>query len=430
MTQPFYRAFEERHRGSRALIKERLKVYLPFVAPLRTLFPNPSAIDLGCGRGEWLELLLEHGFQPKGVDLDEGMLEACNTLNLSAIRGEAVATLEAMADESVAVVSGFHIVEHIPFTSVKDLVVQSLRVLKPGGLLILETPNAENLTVGTHSFYSDPTHERPVPHSLLMFVTEHAGFSRSKVLRLNESIDLSERPVKNLSDVLWGASPDYSVVAQKSAPTEQMALLDDVFEKDYGLSLEYLTNTYDEESESKFGKLSAAVENLSNNESEINARLSRFQHELDALREHLNQSLMRERLQREQIEVLLNSTSWKITAPIRLFKKGASWVIRLPVRVARSLFRRVLPSAIRFVLSRAPIRQTLNQGLKRFPRLHTHLRLFAHKRRLLESSRFAARTGRADGFRPASGAEHSSFTPRAQEMLQKLRKAAKKKGKN
>lgn len=452
MSQPFYRAFEERHRGSRALIKERLTVYLPFVEPLKRLFPNPSAIDLGCGRGEWLELLLEHGFQPHGVDLDEGMLEACNTLNLSAVRGEAVATLKAMEDESVAVVSGFHIVEHIPFASANELVTQSLRVLKPGGLLILETPNAENLTVGTQSFYSDPTHEKPVPHSLLMFMAEYAGFSRSKLLRLNESSDLANRSAATMADVLWGTSPDYSIVAQKSAPVDEMALLDNAFEESYGLSLELLASTYDKVVEGRFGTLSEAIERLSKNEIEMSERISRFQNEtssrfqgetervdvefrrmeveFDEFREQLNQLSMRDRLQREQIEVLLNSTSWKITAPLRLLKKGISWTIKLPIRFARGLFRRILPPVLRFVLSRSSIRQKLNQGLKKFPRLHSHLRLFAHKRRLLEGARFGVGGGSSREVGAVDDVESSNFTPRAQEILQKLRKAASKKGKN
>ena len=57
----FYRAFEDRHRGARSLITRRLEVYLPFIAPLAQLYSPAAAIDLGCGRGEWLELLIREG---------------------------------------------------------------------------------------------------------------------------------------------------------------------------------------------------------------------------------------------------------------------------------------------------------------------------------------------------------------------------------
>ena len=74
MIDGFYRAFEDKHRGSRALIKERQRVYLPLIQPLVTLYPDAAALDLGCGRGEWLELLVETGFKAQGIDLDDGML--------------------------------------------------------------------------------------------------------------------------------------------------------------------------------------------------------------------------------------------------------------------------------------------------------------------------------------------------------------------
>ena len=84
MVAPFYRAFEDIHRGSRELILDRLAVYLPFLEPLKVLEANPAAIDLGCGRGEWLELIISAGFSALGVDLDEGMLDGCRAHGLPA----------------------------------------------------------------------------------------------------------------------------------------------------------------------------------------------------------------------------------------------------------------------------------------------------------------------------------------------------------
>ncbi|MFB8831468.1 class I SAM-dependent methyltransferase [Azotobacter sp. CWF10] len=225
MMEPFYRAFEERLRGSRELIKERQAVYLSFIEPLKALYSSCPALDLGCGRGEWLEILLENGFEARGVDLDQGMLEVCSTLNLPAEQGEALDTLKRLADESQVLISGLHIAEHMSFECLQQLVAEALRVLKPAGLLILESPNAENLVVGTNNFYFDPTHERPVPHLLLSFLTEHTGFARFKLLRLQEPAALEKAERIALMNVLAGVSPDYAIVAQKAAPAEQMALL-------------------------------------------------------------------------------------------------------------------------------------------------------------------------------------------------------------
>lgn len=245
MTDNFYRAFEEKYRGPRELIKERLSAYLPFLDAILSITNKPQAIDLGCGRGEWLEYLKSLGFNAQGVDLDEGMLEACQELGLSAKKGEMIEFIGTLPDASCMVVSAFHVVEHIRFEDVKIFVQEALRVLQPGGLLIMETPNPENIVVATRNFYLDPTHQNPIPPDLLHFVSEHAGFSRSKIVRLQEPPELREKPEVTILDVFAGASPDYAVVAQKLATAEQMAKFDTAFNQDYGLSLENLLGRWD-----------------------------------------------------------------------------------------------------------------------------------------------------------------------------------------
>lgn len=246
MSEEFYRAFEDRFRGSRELIKSRLRVYLPFVEPLTDLYADAQAVDLGCGRGEWLELLMEARFQAQGVDLDDGMLTACRDLGLNVRTSDAVGFLKELPAASQVVVSGFHIAEHIHFSDLQALVQESLRVLKPGGMLILETPNPENIVVGTNNFYLDPTHQRPIPPPLLSFLPEYYGFERVKLLRLQEPPELFDGKVPTLLDVLGSVSGDYAVVAQKAAAPEQMKLFDVAFEKDYGLTLQTLAQRFEE----------------------------------------------------------------------------------------------------------------------------------------------------------------------------------------
>ena len=86
----FYRAFEDKHRGSRELIKKRLRIYLAFLRPLAGLYPALPVLDVGCGRGEWLELLSDHHIPAHGVDTDEGMLAACHERGLSATHADAL----------------------------------------------------------------------------------------------------------------------------------------------------------------------------------------------------------------------------------------------------------------------------------------------------------------------------------------------------
>ena len=236
MSDQFYRAFEEKFRGPRGLIQQRLEVYLPFVQPVCAAYPEALVLDLGCGRGEWLELLQKNSIAAMGVDLDTGMLAACQQINLKVQCQDALESLKQLQDGSASVVSAFHLVEHLPFDRVKDLVAECHRVLKPGGLLIMETPNPENFMVATHNFYLDPTHLRPIPPDLLAFVPEYLGYESVKILRLQETAGVKTHPNLSMLDVLTGASPDYAVVAQKAGHTALKQNLQALFDQAFGIS--------------------------------------------------------------------------------------------------------------------------------------------------------------------------------------------------
>jgi O-antigen chain-terminating methyltransferase len=243
----FYKAFEDQHRGSRETIKSRLAVYMPFIQKIQEVHPNATALDLGCGRGEWLELLKDHQLSASGIDLDDGMLSACRSRGLNVQTGDAIAHLKSLPADSLSIVSGFHIAEHLSLEDLEALIQEALRVLKPAGLLILEAPNTENLVVGTSSFYLDPTHQRPLPSALLSFLVGYLGFARSKVLGVQESVPLrEEHGPTSLFAVLSGVSPDYAVIAQKAGDASTVASFDAVFAKEYGLTLELLANRYQE----------------------------------------------------------------------------------------------------------------------------------------------------------------------------------------
>ena len=245
MMDMFYRKFEERCYASRATIKDLRKQYLSFAAPIAQEFPGGNIYDAGCGRGEWLELMREIGLNPLGVDLDEGMLSACKNLDLTAEKGDAIDRLFLMEDSSQVIVSAFHVVEHIPFERLRDFITQAHRTLLPGGLLIMETPNPENIFVATKNFYLDPTHLRPIPAELLAYVAEFSGFSRVHILRLQEPKKFSPGDDISLNDVIFGVSLDYAVVAQKRGSEDIMSALDKPFSVKRGQSLHDLVNIWD-----------------------------------------------------------------------------------------------------------------------------------------------------------------------------------------
>lgn len=246
MSDDFYRAFEERFRGSREEVKKEFTLYLPFLAPFLKTGTSFPAVDLGCGRGEWLEVLQENGFKSHGIDLDEDMLSACRELNLSVEKGDALSALRSLPNESQAVVSAIHVVEHLDFDLLRTLVEEALRVLMPGGLLIMETPNPENLMVATQRFYLDPTHRRPIPPRLLSFLPEYAGFDRVTVVRSQVRHQPAGRNSPSLNDVFAGVSPDYAVVAQKQARPEFMEPFDSAFQHETGVTMNELTGKFEE----------------------------------------------------------------------------------------------------------------------------------------------------------------------------------------
>jgi O-antigen chain-terminating methyltransferase len=289
MKEGFYRAFEDKFRGSRETIRTRLTIYLPFLRLLFNYFKPEDVIDLGCGRGEWLELLRMEGISARGVDLDQGMLEACRELDLVVINQDAIKFLETLPNESQSVVTAFHLVEHVPFDSLLQMLGQAYRVLKPGGLLILETPNSDNLVVATSTFYLDPTHQRPIPPDLLLFATKNIGFKRNKLMRLQESESLKNSSMATLLDVISGASPDYAVVAQKEGPDILFQILEDLFNAEFGLTLSELAVRF---------------------QSNLDSRLAQIQTQAD-------QSEARAQLQSSRLIAVYESSTWRLTAPIR-----------------------------------------------------------------------------------------------------------------
>ena len=215
----FYMSFEDRFRGSRNEIKERISFYLPYVWETKAGTAGHPVLDLGCGRGEWLELLCDSGMEARGVDINSAMLDLCRQRGLDVVKADALEYLRSLPDNSQGAVTGFHIIEHLPFEVLMDLLSEVQRVVEPGGFVIFESPNCKNLLVGACSFNIDPTHRNPVFPDTAKFMLEILGFHP---VELEYLTPISETPFETdggvhpvLKDLLYGPQ-DFAVIGFKA----------------------------------------------------------------------------------------------------------------------------------------------------------------------------------------------------------------------
>ena len=219
-----YLAFEARFRGSEEAIRARQGIYRELFAGCRRV------VDLGCGRGELVQLLAEAGIDAYGVELNEDFVDLMREKGLEVVREDALRHLAGLEEGAVDGIVASHVVEHLPPHVVSSLVSTAWERLPAGGVLVMETPNPESLVAGSVNFHRDPTHLRPVHPDTLAFICESTGFSDVEIRRLSPVPDSERLPlqgpgagplgdhldrvVQRLNDLLYGFQ-DYAVVARR-----------------------------------------------------------------------------------------------------------------------------------------------------------------------------------------------------------------------
>ena len=217
-----YAGFEDRFRGTREDIKRRQMIYLPTVLEVKAGIKGAPILDLGCGRGEWLEVLDQEGLTARGVDLNHIFLESCRELGLDVVEQDAVAYLRSLKPNSIGAVTAFHLIEHLPLKTLITLLDETLRVLQPGGVVVLETPNPANVLVGSCNFYLDPTHRNPLPGPLTQYLLEARGFFNTRFMPLHPFGETSDRvtdgegQIHHVFNRFFFGPQDYAVLAYKS----------------------------------------------------------------------------------------------------------------------------------------------------------------------------------------------------------------------
>jgi 2-polyprenyl-3-methyl-5-hydroxy-6-metoxy-1,4-benzoquinol methylase len=189
--RPWYSSvrFEDEFRGSREDLLARYRDVAGRLAGCAPVF------DLGCGRGEFVELLTGLGIEAWGVDLDAELVKAASDRGLPVEHGDGLRLLERMDEESLGGLVLIQVVEHLTPQEVVDLVDLATTKVRPGGQVLVETVNPQSLYAFAHAFYVDPTHLRPVHPAYLMFLFKEAGFA---------SVDIEWRSPPPEGDVITG----------------------------------------------------------------------------------------------------------------------------------------------------------------------------------------------------------------------------------
>lgn len=210
----FYTKFEDKFRGDEKTIEDRLEEYLPLFDNAGIDFKKHPVLDIGSGRGELLSLLKAHNIKAIGLDINLDMVERANKKGLETKQGEALEFLESEETGKYGAITGFHIVEHIPFSQLLRIFASAHRALCVNGFVVFETPNPENVLVATHNFYLDPSHLNPLPPALLAFALEVSGFRKVEIKRLHADDEKHEKSSSDIKKYFYGPR-DYAVVGYK-----------------------------------------------------------------------------------------------------------------------------------------------------------------------------------------------------------------------
>jgi len=170
-----YLTFEDRFRGSRTAIRARLESYLPHFAGAS------DVLDVGCGRGEFLELLAGAGVTARGIDLNHEMAEDCRARGLDVTEADAVSYLSAQPDQSLGGLFAAQVVEHLQPSYLLQFLELAFVKMRPGGVIVLETLNPACWVAFFDSYIRDITHVWPLHPDTLKYLVIASGFTRVDV---------------------------------------------------------------------------------------------------------------------------------------------------------------------------------------------------------------------------------------------------------
>ena len=206
-----YARFAERFRGDEAYVKAGQQIYRNDFAACK------NVLDIGCGRGEFLEMMRELAVPARGIDLGAESIALCRQKGLTADVADLFPYLARQPEAAFDGIFCSQVVEHLPPERLPEMIKLAAGRLAQGGVIAIETPNPECLAIFATHFYLDPTHTRPIPHPLLMFYLEEFGVGGIEVRRLSPAVEtmpaLASLP-PDFREAFFGGL-DYAVVGRK-----------------------------------------------------------------------------------------------------------------------------------------------------------------------------------------------------------------------
>lgn len=174
-----YVGFEDQFRGSQDEIRRRQASYLPFFEYLRA--GRSAVLDVGCGRGEFIDLLGAHAIPARGIDLNHEMAESCRARGLDVVEADAVGHLQTLPDDSLGGIFAAQVVEHLEPAYLLRFLDLGFQKLQPGGVMVLETLNPACWTAFFESYIRDITHRWPLHPETLKYLVTASGFTRAAI---------------------------------------------------------------------------------------------------------------------------------------------------------------------------------------------------------------------------------------------------------
>ena len=204
----FYWSFEERMRGSTESVRHRLTVYEALVRDQLQNVEERSArwVDLGCGNGEFCDLLRDWGWTVEGVDASPAAVDGCRRRGIDVTLSDAMSYLETRAPAPLGGLSAIQLIEHLPRERWLAFFEGAFRVLSPGGALLVETINGLNAHAVADHFHADVTHTWPGHPETLRLMAVHAGFDDVTVSFENHDAKGSAQDV-----AIWARKPSENV---------------------------------------------------------------------------------------------------------------------------------------------------------------------------------------------------------------------------